>query len=147
MTTLYGHERETLLWALRAGEWPAFNWADRGLQAKWDAHEAVTDPAKLAELLAEALRERGIVAASLSRDGRCIIAFVDTQGNTRRREPDLPQARALLLRILTLPDGATAEDATRAISGDSFEIPPEIPLREHPEPRQFDPDPDRERDA
>lgn len=52
-----GHDRDHLRWALRAGEWPAFNWADRELQARYDAHEATTDPDKLAEIAAELLRE------------------------------------------------------------------------------------------
>jgi hypothetical protein len=168
--TLCGHERGVWLWALR-------HWASSPEHARRIANEThprdetcsavkdATDPAKLAEFLAAALRERGLhvydedpgdsmrlpCVLLLADNGRIWIErFVDwndCQADPHGLDLDLPQARALLLRILTLPEGATAEDAIRVINGDSFEIPPEIPLREHPEPRQFDPDPDRERDA
>jgi len=96
----------------------------------------LTDPAKLAEMLAERGRELGLVAISGPHDsepenhtnedwwlfnagGACIRAFyhydygsgIDGTGSAYDwRELAMPQARTILLQWLQLPDGATCDN-------------------------------------
>jgi hypothetical protein len=127
--TICGHDRETLRWALRAGEWPAFNWADRDLQARYDAHEAVTDPAKLAAIIAASTQDRGIVDLSEAdfapidecrvcvQDGGAILCVVWRQKGAHKigvKRLTMPQARAFALRLLDSTT-VTAQDIARMI--------------------------------
>jgi DNA-binding NtrC family response regulator len=127
MTTICGHELGTLQWALSTFD------PDDGLpscgceSAKCQAQLVVDDPAKLAELLAEALRERGVDVPGPSEQtfwAQLVIQPRRTEGVIEIDMPedgpsftlDMPQARAALLRVLSLPEGATAEDAVKAVS-------------------------------
>jgi hypothetical protein len=141
MTTICGHEREKLIWALhiRCAEddsvlgvppYPMHNQPMSVQRADAD----LADPAKLAELLAEALRERGVDAsvflygvdrADGGEDVRIWRGYVNGQiqvsvgrsvRSSHSRMFTLAEFRAALLRVLSLPDGATAEDAVKVVS-------------------------------
>jgi hypothetical protein len=93
------------------------------------------DPAKLTELLAEALRERGVdVGGAPPADrrpynvfhGADLVGIVDWSRSNKATYSsafasgaatmwDMPQARVALLRVLSLPEGATADDAVREV--------------------------------
>jgi hypothetical protein len=138
MTTICGHDAEALTWALRitcaegdsvlgTPPYPMHNQPMSVQRADAD----LADPAKLAELLAESLRKRGVGATVLvaSAETKTFWAF---SGDCQRpilysielsitlanmwsvARFDLPQARAALLRVLSLPEGATADDAVKA---------------------------------
>jgi hypothetical protein len=135
--------RDTVLWSIRDGMKPRF-----GCECiECEARAAVLDPAKLAELMAEALRERGLWSradvwhegAYSSELGRVIktrahyVVIADEPSNAEEHEEyqcisdicehyavdidnkTMPQARAALLRVLSLPKGATAADAVKAV--------------------------------
>jgi hypothetical protein len=134
--TLCGHERKELRRALDfannstldtvSRDWPRPNEASGAL-----LHD-VHSPAKLAELLAEALRERGVDVASVERtcmalphgnvmsisqgfDGRIFVRLLSGGYIQWQQTLTPPNARALLLRVLSLPAGATVEDVMKAV--------------------------------
>jgi hypothetical protein len=116
-TPICGHDRETLRWALRAGEFPAFNWADRALQARWDAHESVTDPTKLAYIIAELLCAAsgltvGVQGVEDLLGQGVLLALVAPMRPVLR--VTMPQARAFALALLDAPN-ATAQGIERMI--------------------------------
>ncbi len=149
--TICGHRRDVLIAQLRCmtanGEtglrfashaWKILDTGDTATQEA-TAHEfkatfdALNDPAKLAELLAVAMADRGVNAefykygvehAHGSVFVRIWHGFANgmiqvSLGETLRslaRMITLSQARATLLRILELPEGATAEDAVKALA-------------------------------
>jgi hypothetical protein len=102
------------------------------------AYRATRDPATLANLLAEALRERGlrataewqsdatnyyeywvIVTEYHDPSARITINFFrrvpGTYGETWHRHISMAQARVALMRILELLQDATVEDAMKAL--------------------------------
>jgi hypothetical protein len=129
--TICGHEREALIWALgwhtthaippNDISWPEWARGERALQA-------TNDPAKLAELLAEASIAAGLDMspnASLPNyDWTRFRVYPNHNGNIALDDLDqlnpndltLSQARAALLRILELPEGSTVDDAVKALS-------------------------------
>ena len=125
-STICGHERDALIWACS----PGFNSENciTTSMVKAVAFRATRDPAKLAELMAEVLREKGVSACvadsaltHVYSDARIVVWF--SLGSIRLdyvEERDeiltLAQARAAMLRILSLPEGATADDATKALA-------------------------------
>jgi hypothetical protein len=128
MTTLCGHERDVLLEALRPTVHPNWHIRDASEDALCIRLTAIAgpgvaklraacldtnDPAKLAALLAEALRERGAImdvfVCDEPRDKHVLIG-VDGVGCI-----DPTEARAALLRVLLLPEGATVDDVMRAV--------------------------------
>jgi hypothetical protein len=80
------------------------------------ATRALVDPAKLAEILAERGRQLGL-DASASVDHRYIEITITQQTpyKVSRTWWEPIEARALALRLLELPEGATAEDAMKAL--------------------------------
>jgi hypothetical protein len=142
--TIGGHERGVVVMALRLiamapDEQYYFDCVLRctgtttGMRV---AFAGVSDPAKLAELLAEALMERGVdVGGAPPADrrpynvfhGADLVGIVDWSRSNKATYSsafasgaatmwDMPQARAALLRVLSLPEGATAEDARKAVA-------------------------------
>ncbi len=97
----------------------------------------ITDPAKLAELIADEARRRGVKcnhARTGSFPGERADAFIwwtpqDAEGPAYLtvslwddvspvRYWQMPQARAILLALLQLPDGAPREDVERVLRGE-----------------------------
>jgi hypothetical protein len=155
--TICGHERVVLTRVLRNrfdATMTRFSSLDEE-RADDDCH----DPAKLAEMLIEEGRRLSVTDVIVRRldtndpsgNGTAGIVIVWGRFPERMRigwaDSELPQARALLRKWIQLPDGAR-EEAERALSGhaDPDELLNTIPLREYPTPRQFDADPDRERE-
>ena len=143
--TIGGHSREALTEALRQlvaldklekqqpRGWPddkPFPYTEQRLRLA--VHDAV-EPAKLSELMASALRERGVDAgvflygtdhADGGEDVRIWRGYVNGKiqvsigravRSSRSRVLTQTEFRALLLHILELPEGATAEDAAKAL--------------------------------
>lgn len=101
MTAIRGHERETLKKALD------------------DACKATQDPAALAEILSETLRGLGVViqthdvhGVDIYPDSGLIAIGVPFKPIFRL---ELSAVRALLLRLLQLPEGSMAADALREV--------------------------------
>jgi hypothetical protein len=130
MTTICGHERDVVRLGIQilALSDNATAYADQ-IERDHNATgriKSVTrdldDPAKLAELLAEALRERGVGAGCyVTMNGVLLWEPRATNGHGRllgnqQTQLTTPQARAALLRVLSLPEGATAEDAVKVVA-------------------------------
>lgn len=97
---------------------------------------SANDPAKLANLLAEALRRLGITVHDLN-GGKLSYPVVelydadnevymdiwhsmsDVERSANARVLAMPQARVALLRVLLLPEDSTAEDAVKALANAS----------------------------
>lgn len=140
MTDLCRHERETLRWVLKKS---ASSWADEyaklvrlplsdsTFEPKRNALSAIHDPAKLAEMLAERGRELGLSIAIYDNHRRfrmsgapvvyALLVAVDgvsiQDRDKRGWDLDMPQARAILLQWLQLPDGAR-EEALKVLRGE-----------------------------
>ena len=146
MTTLCGHERDALIWALTDPD--SLNNAEREklvivpiggpvdfsqcvATPKQRAAVCVHDPAKLAEMLAERGRELGLSIAIYDNHRRfrmsgapvvyALLVAVDgvsiQDRDKRGWDLDMPQARAILLQWLQLLDGAH-EEALRVLRGE-----------------------------
>lgn len=133
MTTICGHERDVLIWALRHAEATGDHHVSGDPMPYAIACGEVLDPAKLAEMLAARGRELGFARPdeqdtppdnqiSIGIHGGMIWFGI---GNDRRKpffmpkaalSFTMPQARALLLQWLQLPDGAR-EEAERVLRG------------------------------
>lgn len=136
MTNLCGHKRDVLIWALTDPD--PLNNAERekrvivpiggpiditqcAVTPKQRAAACVLDPAKLAEMLAEALRERGVVVSTEEYDENADVdlwvaashIFWGTPWDQTGYPPN--EAHTTLLRIVSLPDGATPADAIKAL--------------------------------
>lgn len=138
MTNICGHERDVLIWALR-------HWALSPEHAIKIASEQyprdetcsavkdTSDPAKLAEMLAHEGRRLGFArrdAKIVNIDApipapmyacvehRLVSIYVLLPRRARwdRHRLEMPQARALLLKWLNLPDGVR-EEAERVLRG------------------------------
>ena len=170
MTNLCGHDRDVLRWALELwatvtnGGMVVYSAGTGGAKvAKANAFGDANDPAKLAEMLAARGRELGLVVGSYHAS-ELVIKAPSPLGKTRRNfiwcysgklgsevfdhDLSMPQARAILLQWLQLPDGAR-EEALQVFHGnhvDPDELLNTIPMHERVEPRRFDPDPDRGRE-
>ncbi len=125
--TLCGHERAVLLEALRPTVHPDWRIRDDVEDARCIRLAAIAgpgvaklraacldtnDPAKIGELLVASLGLFGFTVNTLPSMGLPKVAFVYDRG---RWVGTLPQARALLLRILMLPEGAMVDDVMRAV--------------------------------
>lgn len=127
--TIGGHDRLTLIYVSQR---PSREWFG-GCCNACRAAFAINDPAKLAALLAEALRERGTIVY-LGDPGDslrfpCVIILVDgpklwierfsdqeaVEDRMHGLYLDMPQARSALLRILELPEGVTTDEAVKAL--------------------------------
>ena len=169
MTNLCGHDRDVLRWALELwatvtnGGMVVYSAGTGGAKvAKANAFGDANDPAKLAEMLAARGRELGLSIAIYDNHRRfrmsgapvvyalLIVAngFSIMDRDRWGWDFDMPQARAILLQWLQLPDGAR-EEALQVFHGnhvDPDELLNTIPMHERVEPRRFDPDPDRGRE-
>ena len=137
--TICGHERDALIWALRYWAWDArraellLQYPDGGDTLLVSAARDANDPAKLAELLAEALREHGVNADSFRygtehAHGSVFVRIWHGFANgmiqvslgealrSHARMLTLFQARTALLRILELPQDTTADDAVKVLT-------------------------------
>jgi hypothetical protein len=135
--TICGHERHILVWACRFVDSHEVGHCRKWEHGEHDAALAVYDPAKLAELLAEALRERGVTVLRFRENYDmpflCVGIFPPSRTPIRVQfwgrfmrtvEYDaawfsMPQARSALLHILELPQNATADDTVKALSNAS----------------------------
>ena len=166
MTNLCGHDRDVLRWALELwatvtnGGMVVYSAGTGGAKvAKANAFGDANDPAKLAEMLAARGRELGLSIAIYDNHRRfrmsgapvvyalLIVAngFSIMDRDRWGWDFDMPQARAILLQWLQLPDGAR-EKALQVLRGnhvDPDELINTIPMHERIAPRRFDPDPDR----
>lgn len=166
--TICGHERDVLIWALTKLNSPTMGQTymrlanggkpiEPGHDAKYAALQASIDPAKLAAIMAEALRERGIEArmqlpANMSFElaafgiiDPSIGGMVEWSGCCYFR---FHEFRAAILRVLTLPDGATAAGAMKALRpeyADPDELLNTMPNTESLERRQNESNPGRRR--
>lgn len=125
-TTLCGHERDALIWACS----PGFNneHCVTTSMVKAVAYRATRDPAKLAELMAEELRRRGVtdslygdewyVLPLPTKDG-IDLDVEDPDGLDRSIALTTPQARVALLRLMQLPEGTAAQDVLKALEASS----------------------------
>lgn len=129
--TICGHGRDVLIWVL------SVHVRERCLMAPCElseteaqsASDAVHDPAKLAEMLAERGRELGLSCDTDFPATSCIeeeptlvwqaceAGIVLSRGDNIRKFT-MPQARAILLQWLQLPDGAR-EEAEKALRGET----------------------------
>lgn len=145
-TTLCGHEREVLIAQLQcltsdgpdflrssAEAWEVLDRGDRVQRVAMerafeDAFDALNDPAKLAELMAEELRRRGIKAlaidctdvdAILSDADTVVWHYDDNLAVETRASNSGPlarsQARTALLRLMQLPEGTPIQDVLKAL--------------------------------
>ena len=99
-------------------EFAAYEVTSRSLKhaAIWDA---VTDPAKLAELMALALRARGFGGAIYVHEQELHVCWSMTANCTTTQWLTVPQARARLLRIMHTPADPTSRDeCERILRGD-----------------------------
>lgn len=120
-----GHDRETLQWALTTCKDERYvtstidckdmvNPYPDGARMD-DAMRTVCDPAKLAAIIAELMRERGIDARAFTpKGGLCVFAYMTEFDDIVRRCIDLPDARAFALRLLDATT-ATAQDVEHMI--------------------------------
>jgi hypothetical protein len=112
--TICGHDRETLIWAL-GGEFDPL--PSCGCESTLcQAQVATYDPAKLAELIAAELQRCDVHAWVVKHEYRPICWGV--RGDEYGGFWEMPQARAILVALLPLPDGAR-EQAERAIRGET----------------------------
>ena len=147
MTNLCGHDRDVLIWALTStGRWPEFVagllepspglpvYTQRVLREflapkREPTLRAIHDPAKLAEMLAERGRELGLpcdtdfpATSCIEEDPTLVWRARDVGVVLVRddsiREFAMPQARAILLQWLQLPDCAR-EEAEKALRGET----------------------------
>ena len=144
-TTICGHDRENLKCALRVAEYQGEETAmrmcnsvakvafafpdDTRLAIERDVLWAIVDPARLAKVLGETLRGFGLPVDGDECDEKQTYVDVDRGGmsniiTVKTTDPDghqswfdytMPQARALELRLLSLPNGATADDALKVL--------------------------------
>lgn len=138
-TTLCGHERDVLIWAL--DELARYPFENVKLVAKSMGDDfAVTvcdadDPAKLAGLMAEELRRFGLDVATdwLDRHDFYVAWWPNNEHPTESPgielragrwgrfpgdpaiEFSVPQARAALLRLMQLPEDTAAQDVLKAL--------------------------------
>jgi hypothetical protein len=150
MTTICGHERDALIWALTSTErYPAFVAGllepspglpvyTRRVLREWLAPQreaalrAIHDSAKLAEIAAEEGRRLGldVVVGNSSTEAK---TYWDFSGPTQRAiffnielslvvgdvlqwaRLDMSQARAALLRVMLLPEGAPIAEVLKAL--------------------------------
>jgi hypothetical protein len=144
MSTICGHDREALRWAIAYARdvWANDDTYLRELQAidwrakhrvRFDALSAIIDPAKLAAILAERGRELGVIIGDNYDTADLVIKALDPLGASRRDivwcysgklspevfdyDLSLPQARAILAAWLELEDG-DREGAEKALRGD-----------------------------
>lgn len=136
--TICGHGRDVLIWVL------SVHVRERCLMAPCElseteaqsASDAVHDPAKLAEMLAERGRELGwntysddvydmpvFPCIDFTVDEGVITIDVwrsmhDLESGKNEQRLGMPQARAVLLQWLQLPDGAR-EEAEKALRGET----------------------------
>lgn len=113
MRTICGHDRETLRWALECeyDNLPSCGCESHKCQAQLDAD----DPAKLAAIIAELLRERGILVqrhAVVFTNSIAIVVRIG--GDLKLPRFTMPQARKLALALLNAPN-ATLQDIERMI--------------------------------
>lgn len=142
-TTIRGHDRETLKWALRVAEYQGEETAmlmcnsaakvafafpdDTRLAIERDVLWAIIDPARLALIIGETLRGVGIADLSdaefapnheirVRAQGNQIVVCCRVKGAHKIGGPlcTMPAARALELRLLSLSEGATVDDALKA---------------------------------
>ena len=121
--TICGHDRETLQWALqhweRCGGLGGFDAVRRG-DAYCDAWRAIQDTAKLAAIIAELLRERGLSVKTDPQYDCQWLVFADEYDAVSIVAPrfakaiTMPQARAFALALLDAPN-ATTQDIERMI--------------------------------
>lgn len=128
-TTICGHDRETLKRVLFEMTSPAFDPRFELIGAPWDAYVALHNPARFAEIISETLRGCGLSVNGDECDEKETTLDIDVGGmgdiiTVKKTDPDghqswcdytMPQARALELRLLQLPDGATSADALQAL--------------------------------
>jgi hypothetical protein len=114
--------REALIWALAhaieidAGKtFAVLSGLRQGKHIKQTAYDAVSDPAKLAELIASETRRCGVHAWAVKHEYRPICWGV--RGSEYGGFWDMPQARAILATLLQLPDAARAQ-AERVLRGE-----------------------------
>lgn len=141
MSTICGHELEALIWACEyAVDAPKLIHAtievmdDRAGDAqKQAALIALTNPAKIAEIMAEALRNRGVDANAYRygtdqaaggdevrvwyayTNGKIQISIGRAVRSSFSRMVTQAQFRATLLRTLTLPEGTPIAEVLKAL--------------------------------
>lgn len=114
-TTIYGHERETLRWALRDIDRPPHGGIAGATKDTWRARDAarddLCDPAKLAVIIVDLMTAHGIESQALTlKNGHCCFAFVDPcDCDVVRRVFTMPQARAFALALLEAPNATTLD--------------------------------------
>lgn len=130
-TKICGHDREALRKALEFANALDLDGISRGWPQPDSTHGAllfdIHDPAKLAAIIAELLRERGVPDLSASEFADVLEVRVRAHGEQimiARRLPDMhkiggplldmPQARAFALALLDAPN-ATAQDIEQMI--------------------------------
>jgi hypothetical protein len=139
--TICGHDRETLRWALQLPEHPirafdALTFSEARRRAPSDAHVAALyaahDPAKLAAIIAELARERGVSAERVDFDKRFeslanVAIFVDNgaiaiETGDALHTLTMTQGRAFALKLLDAPIPGTC-----AQCGGKLEMAPQFP--------------------
>jgi glutamate/tyrosine decarboxylase-like PLP-dependent enzyme len=132
MSLLCGHDRETLLWALRhehrCGGLGGFDAVHRG-DAHCTAWRAIHDQAKLVEFMAEELKRRGWMYHREQAEIGKTPLFTYHVGNkiwftvwlTQLEQGDIHESytltefRAALMRALESPEDVTSEDLLHAL--------------------------------
>ncbi len=123
--TICGHDRDELaVWLRAANAMTAITPVDNCVCSACSARNAVLDPATLAELIAARLRAFDIGAGCHFASNDIILwepRAVNGHGRLLSKEPStrltMPQARAILLALLQLPNAAR-EQAERVIRGE-----------------------------
>lgn len=138
MTAIRGHERRILIWACWELErftcLSVTDSAERFGEGRPAAVTALSNPAALAEIISETLRGFGVNAygPGVHEAPAPVFPCVDVTPfdndirvqvwrsyqdmlNDESGDHDMPTARALLLRLLQLPKGATTEDALQEV--------------------------------
>ncbi len=112
-----------LRYMLLGSSGPVYNPAWEGPSC-WDAHLAIHDPAKLAELYALALRPRGLVDGNHIRITHWVHPITNKsmigiwwRSECVNADCDLPTARAKLLAIMKTDPDESSRDACKHIYG------------------------------
>ncbi len=114
-STICGHEREALIWACRFVDSHEVIHCRKWEPAEHEACLDVCNPATLAGLLSSALALFGVGSYGKLTDEGMPVVFLWLAETEACPFAGMPQARSVLLRILELPEGATAEDAVKAL--------------------------------
>lgn len=149
--TICGYEWQWIkLWLRVAGENPDLVALSDCKCRVCRALNAVLDLAKLAELMADRLRIWGVYAYCYRDSGFVVVVDASEYGCNKigTLRFSMPRARAALLRILELTEGATPADAIKALRpdyADPDELLNTIPNTESLERRQNESNPGRRR--